>query len=202
MKLFSKSFFLLLLEIMLFSTGSAMAAALSSGTEDCQSLCSSVSCSAWTSGTSTPTSQVTFTAPSGITVVAPLYTNSCTSAGNGGVDACKTGCEATKTNIINAKIAYNKAKLDPMSDAKYDTEDQGFSRVMCQALKVVTGSAGKTFASFAIIATGIGFFTGKVSWGLMIGVTAGIATMFGAPSIVAAISGQDTTMKCNVIMPN
>jgi len=89
-----------------------------------------------------------------------------------------------------------------MADAKYDTQDQGFSRVMCQALKVVTGSAGKTFAAFAIIATGIGFFTGKVSWGLMIGVTAGIATMFGAPSIVAAISGQDTTMNCNVIMPN
>ena len=89
-----------------------------------------------------------------------------------------------------------------MADAKYDTQDQGFSRAMCQALKVVTGSAGKTFAAFAIIATGIGFFTGKVSWGLMIGVTAGIATMFGAPSIVAAISGQDTTMNCNVIMPN
>ena len=54
------------------------------------------------------------------------------------------------------------------------------------------------FAAFAIIATGIGFFTGKVSWGLMIGVTAGIATMFGAPSIVAAISGQDTKTSCNL----
>ena len=36
----------------------------------------------------------------------------------------------------------------------------------------------------------IGFFTGKVSWGLMIGVAAGIAAMFGAPSIVAAITGK------------
>ena len=36
----------------------------------------------------------------------------------------------------------------------------------------------------------------------MIGVTAGIATMFGAPSIVAAISGQDTSMNCSTIMPN
>ena len=52
---------------------------------------------------------------------------------------------------------------------------------MCQAMKIVTGNAGKAFAAFAIISVGIGFFTGKVSWGLMIGVAAGIAAMFGSP---------------------
>ena len=62
-------------------------------------------------------------------------------------------------------------------------------KTMCQAMKIVTGNAGKAFAAFAIISVGIGFFTGKVSWGLMIGVSAGIAAMFGAPSIVAAITG-------------
>ena len=61
---------------------------------------------------------------------------------------------------------------------------------MCQAMKIVTGNAGKAFAAFAIISVGIGFFTGKVSWGLMIGVAAGIAAMFGAPSIVSAITGK------------
>ena len=61
---------------------------------------------------------------------------------------------------------------------------------MCNVLKLVTGNAGKAFAAFAIISVGIGFFTGKVSWGLMIGVAAGIAAMFGAPTIVAAISGK------------
>ena len=85
-----------------------------------------------------------------------------------------------------------------VADEKYDTNMSTFSRSMCNALKVVTGSAGKTFAAFAIIATGIGFFTGKVSWGLMIGVTVGIATMFGAPTIVAAISGQDVKTSCDM----
>jgi len=33
---------------------------------------------------------------------------------------------------------------------------------------------------------------------LMIGVAAGIAAMFGAPSIVAAISGQDSNMQCSI----
>jgi type IV secretory pathway VirB2 component (pilin) len=85
-----------------------------------------------------------------------------------------------------------------VADDRYEPNMSTFSRSMCNALKVVTGSAGKTFAAFAIIATGIGFFTGKVSWGLMIGVTAGIATMFGAPSIVAAISGQDVKTNCGM----
>jgi type IV secretory pathway VirB2 component (pilin) len=61
---------------------------------------------------------------------------------------------------------------------------------MCNALKIVTGNGGKAFAAFAIISVGIGFFTGKVSWGLLIGVAMGIAAMFGAPSIVAALSGK------------
>ncbi len=85
-----------------------------------------------------------------------------------------------------------------MLNASYNVSSNSFSRTICNALKIVNGSAGKTFAAFAIIAVGIGFFSGKVSWGLMIGVAAGIAAMFGAPSIVAAISGQDTDIACNV----
>jgi type IV secretion system protein VirB2 len=64
--------------------------------------------------------------------------------------------------------------------------------VMCNVLRIITGNAGKAFAAFAILSVGIGFFTGKVSWGLMIGVAAGIAAMFGAPTIVAAITGTST----------
>ena len=85
-----------------------------------------------------------------------------------------------------------------MSNASYNVSSNSLTRVMCNALRIVTGSAGKTFAAFAIIAVGIGFFSGKVSWGLMIGVAAGIAAMFGAPSIVAAISGQDTDIACGI----
>ncbi len=73
-----------------------------------------------------------------------------------------------------------------------DTPDNNILvTTMCNALKIATGNGGKAFAAFAIISVGIGFFTGKVSWGLMIGVAMGIAAMFGAPSIVAALSSQD-----------
>ena len=100
--------------------------------------------------------------------------------------------------ILSSNVGIGQA-FAQVVDSSYNISSNSLTRVMCNALRLVTGSAGKTFAAFAIIATGIGFFTGKVSWGLMIGVTAGIATMFGAPSIVAAISGQDTNMSCTNI---
>ena len=92
----------------------------------------------------------------------------------------------------------SEALAQGTADVAANISSNSLTRVMCNALKIVTGSAGKTFATFAVIATGIGFFTGKVSWGLMIGVAAGIATMFGGPSIVAAISGESTKMMCNI----
>jgi type IV secretory pathway VirB2 component (pilin) len=100
--------------------------------------------------------------------------------------------------ILSSNAGIGQALAQQIVDSSYNISSNSLTRVMCNALRLVTGSAGKTFAAFAIIATGIGFFTGKVSWGLMIGVTAGIATMFGAPSIVAAISGQDTSMSCGI----
>ena len=73
-----------------------------------------------------------------------------------------------------------------------DADNNMLSKTMCRVMTVVTGKAGKAFAAFAIISVGIGFFTGKLSWSLMISVAAGIAAMFGAPSIVSAITGKST----------
>jgi len=76
------------------------------------------------------------------------------------------------------------------------SDDNAFEDTMCNALKLVTGNAGKAFAAFAIISLGIGFFTGKISWGLMIGVAMGIAAMFGAPTIVGVLSGKPVNTVC------
>ena len=101
--------------------------------------------------------------------------------------------------ILSSNVGLaSEALAQGTADVSANVSSNSLTRVMCNALKIVTGSAGKTFATFAVIATGIGFFTGKVSWGLMIGVAAGIATMFGGPSIVAAISGESTKMMCNI----
>jgi type IV secretory pathway VirB2 component (pilin) len=120
----------------------------------------------------------------------------------GSCGLCKDGNDETENVYFTeaeCALYYRTFGLNyAMLNASYNVSSNSFSRTICNALKIVTGSAGKTFAAFAIIAVGIGFFSGKVSWGLMIGVAAGIAAMFGAPSIVAAISGQNTDIACNV----
>ena len=107
----------------------------------------------------------------------------------------------TQETVTSCKLRCAAVCISLKGDLEYaapSTSSNTFTKSMCNALRLVTGSAGKTFAAFAIIATGIGFFSGKVSWGLMIGVAAGIATMFGAPSIVAAISGTTVDSKCTL----
>jgi type IV secretory pathway VirB2 component (pilin) len=79
------------------------------------------------------------------------------------------------------------------------TDANALTGTMCRAFQLATGTAGKTFAAFAIISMGLGFFTGKVSWGLMIGVMAGIAAIFGAPTMVSAIGGEEA-MNCEAVL--
>jgi len=146
--------------------------------------------------------------PTGVTICSPAtqeLTVTIKSA-TGGIQRSFYKCNGTSALgatelralcMVNCQYIVSKLKGD-VTDEAYNISQNSFTKSMCNALRIVTGSAGKTFASFAIIATGIGFFTGKVSWGLMIGVTAGIATMFGAPTIVAAISGQDLKTACAI----
>jgi type IV secretory pathway VirB2 component (pilin) len=77
---------------------------------------------------------------------------------------------------------------DPVSSS--DGSDGGsMAVVLCNAMNFVTGTVGKTLASFVIIGVGLGFFTGKTSWGTMIGVTLGVSALFGAPAIIKAVTG-------------
>jgi type IV secretion system protein VirB2 len=94
--------------------------------------------------------------------------------------------------LVMSSAAFAQSSLVATSSS---VNSNVLTDVMCNVLRIVTGSGGKAFAAFAILSVGIGFFTGKVSWGLMIGVAAGIAAMFGASSIVSAITGQDA-MDC------
>ena len=82
-----------------------------------------------------------------------------------------------------------------------DTQNNKLVDAVCRVYQIATGTAGKAFAAVGVISVGIGFFTGKVSWGLMISVAAGIAVFFGAPSIIAVISGdQNATSLCSNVI--
>ena len=66
---------------------------------------------------------------------------------------------------------------------------------LCNIYIFITGGIGKTICAFTIIGVGIGFFTGKVSWGVLIGVALGIASLFGGPAIMQAVTGGEPPCK-------
>lgn len=76
--------------------------------------------------------------------------------------------------------------------------DRGMYAMLCGIMRFVTGNVGKTFASFAIIAVGIGFLTGKTTWVAMITFALGIAAIFGAPVVIKALTGGDEVVCSNV----
>jgi type IV secretory pathway VirB2 component (pilin) len=61
---------------------------------------------------------------------------------------------------------------------------------MCNGYKIFNGPVGKMAAVFAIVALGVGLFMGKITWGLVIAVALGIGAIFGAPKLVAAMTGS------------
>jgi len=126
---------------------------------------------------------------SSISGTTTTYTITCT----GSHDTTNTCSNIASSSITDpAKDTDNTTAKCNATQYTYvsDANNNAFVTTICNALKIVTGNGGKAFAAFAIISIGIGFFTGKVSWGLMIGCAAGIAALFGAPAIVAAITGN------------
>ena len=191
-----KSLFILFFSIFLLSLSSeAMAGSVTipiSENSVCATECAKIVCTAATDTNS-------LTSANADVSVGPNASFNCSAPAAGKaysdvVAALQPSC-VTKCNNIKNRIRQGAGFIE---DAESNISQNSFTRSACNALRIVTGGAGKTFATFAVIATGIGFFTGKVSWGLMIGVAAGIATMFGGPSIVSAISGEDTKTMCNI----
>jgi len=76
-----------------------------------------------------------------------------------------------------------------LSGAASADESNAVEIVLCNAMSLLTGGAGRTFAAFAVIGVGVMFFSGKVTWGLLVSVAVGIGAIFGAPTIVSAITG-------------
>ena len=82
------------------------------------------------------------------------------------------------------------ASIDAMADG-------AFTIALCNGYGIFNGPLGKMMAVFAIVALGVGLFMGKITWGLVIAVALGIGAIFGAPKIVAFMTGSAGTTVCS-----
>jgi type IV secretory pathway VirB2 component (pilin) len=60
--------------------------------------------------------------------------------------------------------------------------------VLCGVVDMVYGNLGRGIATLAVMALGVGAMLGKVSWGLALTVSTGMALIFGAAGLVTEFS--------------
>jgi len=62
---------------------------------------------------------------------------------------------------------------------------------MCNFInQTLLGSTGAAIATMGIMVIGIGALLGRVSWGMAVMIAAGIAAIFGAPTIIQTFTGS------------
>ncbi len=69
--------------------------------------------------------------------------------------------------------------------------DLEVGHALCQIAAALVGSTGKALSTLAVAFVAIATFFGKASYAMLITITVGISTMFGAGSIVQAIVGSE-----------
>jgi type IV secretory pathway VirB2 component (pilin) len=92
-----------------------------------------------------------------------------------------------KNHIIVFSLFALFVMLNPSVAAAAPTD---IEQTLCDILKILTGTAGKAIAVFALVFLGISLFLGKVSWGLAVSTALGIATIFGAPQLVGVLGAK------------
>ncbi|MBR1429309.1 MAG: TrbC/VirB2 family protein [Rickettsiales bacterium] len=67
----------------------------------------------------------------------------------------------------------------------------GIVIVLCNAIGVVTGGAGRAVVLIVVTVVGVLFFIGKVNWSLLVAIGLGVGVMFGAKAIVNIVTGGE-----------
>jgi type IV secretory pathway VirB2 component (pilin) len=78
---------------------------------------------------------------------------------------------------------------------------QAIGDALCKLAELALGKAGRGLATLAVIILGIGATLGKVSWGMAIIVTVGIAVVFNAETFAVWIGGPSGIANCVPVAP-
>ena len=87
------------------------------------------------------------------------------------------------------------SKYNDTTNSKFGS--QSLADTLCRVLMFVTGSVGKTIATFAIIFIGVTFLNGKCNWTVLVTFSVGLAAIFAAPKIISTFTGSSTNSICS-----
>ncbi|MGC0372160.1 MAG: hypothetical protein DGJ47_000866 [Rickettsiaceae bacterium] len=76
--------------------------------------------------------------------------------------------------------------------------DDIIGNTLCRLVANLGGGIARGIATLAIFAVGVGLFLGKLNWGIAAATAAGVGVIFGAPQLVAFLSGNADDATCPV----
>ena len=76
-------------------------------------------------------------------------------------------------------------------------ENNAITDTICVIINELSGPVGRAVAIVAIIFLGFALFLGKVTWGLSLACSIGVATVFGAGELVEMLGGVRAEGSCD-----
>ena len=88
-------------------------------------------------------------------------------------------------------VYYASGYVGICSTAGANKDRNGIVIVLCNAIGIVTGGAGRAVVLIVVTVVGVLFFIGKVNWSLLVAIGLGVGVMFGAKAIVNIVTGGE-----------
>ena len=90
-------------------------------------------------------------------------------------------------------VAFGSSKVyvGMCSSTGANKDRNGIVIVLCNAIGIVTGGAGRAVVLIVVVVVGVLFFIGKVNWSLLVAIGLGVGVMFGAKAIVNIVTGGE-----------
>lgn len=94
-------------------------------------------------------------------------------------------------NALAVFICFSLVSVAGLQDAFASgsiEEEDSLIIMLCNVINYATGNAAKAVATIVLVAIGIGFFNGSISWTTLVGTAGAIGLVFGAPAIILKLT--------------
>ncbi len=88
-------------------------------------------------------------------------------------------------------VQFDSGYVGICSSSGANKDRNGIVIVLCNAIGIVTGGAGRAVVLIVVVVVGVLFFIGKVNWSLLVAIGLGVGVMFGAHAIVNIVTGGE-----------
>lgn len=88
-------------------------------------------------------------------------------------------------------VSFDSGYVGMCSSVGANKDRNGIVIVLCNAISIVTGGAGRAVVLIVVVVVGVLFFIGKVNWSLLVAIGLGVGVMFGAHAIVNIVTGGE-----------